>query len=280
MKKDADLHIHTFYSDSTDSPEEVVKSALQEKLSCIAITDHDTLEGIKPTQVAAQNSDLEVLSGVELSAEIEKKDIHILGYLVDDGSRVLSNRLKEIQNLRLNRIKKMIELLKSLGVDNIRYEEVCQLTQSDSVGRPHLARVLLQKGWVKTIKEAFDKYLAEGAPAYVPKFKMTPLDAIELIRKSGGIPVLAHPMMNNRDEIIPSLVEAGLLGIEVYYPNCSETVIKYYEEIAKKHNLITTGGSDAHGRSKENTFIGKKRISYEIVEQLKQAARQLTKNPH
>ena len=168
----------------------------------------------------------------------------------------------------------MIEKLKTLGIDNITLEEVCSLTKSKSVGRPHLAAVLKEKKWVGDISQAFQKYLGEDAPAYVGKFKISPEEAVALIRNSGGVAVMAHPMFTNKDEIIPSLVRAGMGGIEVYYPNCAETTIQHYEGIAKKHDLVMTGGSDAHGKAKTNTYIGKRRIPYEFVEQLKQRAKQ------
>lgn len=269
MTKLADLHIHTFYSDGTSSPVEVVSEAQSAGLSCIAITDHDTLEGIPPTQLAAQNSGLEVIAGIELSSEIHDKDIHILGYFLDLNNTFFKGELTKMRTARIERIKHMIEKLKVLGIKDIAFKEVSDLGKF-SIGRPHLAMVLKNKGWVGSIQEAFEKYLGEDGPAYVKKFKVSPYEAIALIRQAGGAAVLAHPMITNKDELIPSFVEAGLEGIEVYYPNYSETTTKYYEGIAKKHNLVTTGGSDAHGKAKPNTYIGKARISYEIVEKLKE----------
>lgn len=273
MTRFADLHIHTYYSDSTSSPQEVVQEALQNKLTCIAITDHDTVDGIVPTRQEAQASGLEVINGIELSSEIQGKDVHILGYCFNDESPLVS-ALGKFQQARVERIGEMIEKLKGLGIDNITLEEVCRLTKSKSVGRPHLAAVLKEKKWVNDIGQAFDKYLAEDAPAYVAKYKISPVEAVELIRQSGGVAVMAHPMFTNKDEIIPSLVRAGMGGLEVYYPNCSEAVINHYAGLARKHNLIMTGGSDAHGKIKSHTYIGKKQIPYEVVEQLKERAQQ------
>ena len=270
--KFADLHIHTHYSDSTLSPQEVVQEAIQNKLSCIAITDHDTVDGIAPTRQAAEAVGLEVISGVELSSEIHDKDVHLLGYCFNEQYSPLLEALGQFQKARVERIRQIIEKLKQLGTDNISLEEVCSLTKSMAVGRPHLATVLKEKKWVNDIPQAFEKYLGENGPAYVGKFKISPAEAVALIRQSGGVAVLAHPMFTNKDEIIPSLVKAGLGGIEVYYPNCSDAVIQYYEGLAKKHNLIMTGGSDGHGKAKSNTYIGKRRVPYEIVEQLKERA--------
>ncbi|MDD3374651.1 MAG: PHP domain-containing protein [Candidatus Omnitrophica bacterium] len=268
----ADLHIHTNYSDSSLTPEEVVQESLNADLKCIAITDHDTFEGVAPAQKAADSKNLEIISGIEFSSELDGKDIHILGYCLDCKNKTLLDKIEEMQNTRVARIEKMIEKLKGVGIDNISLDEVCSLTKTKSVGRPHLAFVLKEKKWVSSIREAFDRFLADDAVAYVKKYKQTPVEAINLIRLSGGVAVLAHPMSTRCDEIIPGLVKAGLQGLEVYYPNWSRSVIEYYEKIGKKNNLILTGGSDAHGEGKDNTFIGKAKVPYEVVEQLKAMA--------
>ena len=271
MTRLADLHIHTHFSDSTSSPQEVVEQAWKNGLNCIAIADHDTIDGIQPAIEAAQEYDIEVIAAIELSSEINGKDVHMLGYLFDCENQEFVSRIKHIQNVRVTRMQKMVEKLKALGVDDIIPEEVNELTRSDSVGRPHLATLLREKGWVKTNQMAFDKYLADDAPAFVPKFKQTPYEAIELIRKAGGIAVLAHPMLTRVDELIPSFVEAGLGGLEVYYPCSSDKVTRFYEELVKKYNLVATGGSDAHGAVKKHTYVGKIKIPYNLVEKLKDA---------
>jgi len=204
MKTCADLHIHTHFSDSTSSPLEVAQQAREHELSCISITDHDTIDGIQPTIREAGKFDIEVIPGIELSSEIDGKDVHILGYCFDYKDSEFTNKIKIMQNARINRMHEMIDKLKRLGIDNITPEEVCQLAQSNSVGRPHLATVLQEKGWVSSNQEAFNKYLADNASAYVPKFKQTPAEAIALIREAGGIAVLAHPMLTKVDELTPS----------------------------------------------------------------------------
>ncbi len=269
MQTFADLHIHTYFSDSTLSPNDVIEKAVQEKISCVAITDHDTIDGVAPTQQASISYPVEVISGIELSSEFNGQDIHILGYFVDCSSKSLAVKLGQIQSIRKERIKKMIAKLKGFGVDNITADEVSVLTRSDSVGRPHLALLLKEKGWVSSLQQAFDRYLAEGGCAYVKKFKQSPQEAIQLIRQAKGVAVLAHPMVTKMDEIIPGLVDAGLQGLEVYYPNCSKDVITFYKNLAKKYHLVLTGGSDAHGDGKKNTFIGKARVPYDIVDQLR-----------
>jgi len=271
MTLTADLHIHTHFSDSSSSPSQVVEQAVSCELKCVAITDHDTIDGIQPTIEAAKGHDIEVIPGIELSSEMNNKDIHVLGYLFDCQDQAFIERVGHIQNARIGRMREMIDKLRALGIDNITMEEVCVLAESKSVGRPHLAAILLQKGWVSSIKMAFNKYLADGMPAFVSKFKQSPYEAIEMINKAGGIAVLAHPMLTRVDELIPSFVEAGLGGLEVFYPNTSENIMKFYEGLAKKYSLVATGGSDAHGNIKRHTYIGKMTIPYTLVENLKEA---------
>ncbi|MBN1870709.1 MAG: PHP domain-containing protein [Candidatus Omnitrophica bacterium] len=271
MTRLADLHIHTYFSDSTSSPEEVVEQAHEQGLDCISISDHDTIEGIEPSAEAAKKYNIEVIAGIELSSEINGIDVHVLGYLFDLHDREFADCVDRMQNERVVRMQKMIDKLRSMGIDNITSEEVSGLTRSDSLGRPHLATLLREKGWVTSTQMAFDKYLADDAPAFVPKFKQTPYEAIALIRKAGGVAVLAHPMLTHVDELIPGFAEAGLGGLEVYYPGNSDTITRFYEGLAKKYGLVTTGGSDAHGSVKNHTYVGKVKIPYDLVEKLKDA---------
>lgn len=265
----ADLHIHTYYSDSTSSPREVVDEAVKNGLSCISITDHDVFDGIAPTQEIAKEAGLEVIPGIELSSEFEGRDIHILGYFIDFQKGPLYEKIESYLDERVRRMKQMIMNLKGVGINDIEYEEVAALTQSRAVGRPHLASLLLQKGHVTSMKSAFDKYLAYGCAGYAPKFKQSPFEAIDLIHQSGGLAVMAHPMLTQKDELIARLAKAGLDGLEVYYPNCMPLVTTFYEKIGRKHGLLLTGGSDAHGKAKVYTYVGKEQIPYELVEKMK-----------
>ncbi|MBI3314440.1 MAG: PHP domain-containing protein [Candidatus Omnitrophica bacterium] len=237
-----DLHIHTYYSDGTSSPEEVVADALNAGLACIAVTDHDITQGVAPAVAAAKPSGLEVIPGIELSSEIEGKDVHILGYFIDHDKGPLLERLGTFLDARVARMKQMILNLKAVGINNIEFDEVCALTKSRAVGRAHLATLLQQKGWVTSFKDAFEKYLSEGRPGWASKYQQTPFEAIDLIRQSNGIAVMAHPMLTQKDELISPMVKAGLGGLEVYYPNTTDTVIKFYEKIAKKYDLVMTHG--------------------------------------
>ncbi len=265
----ADLHIHTYFSDGTDSPREVVAEAHRCGLCCIAVADHDTVAGLPETLAAAAPLGLEVVAGVELSSEHNGKDIHILGYGFDTHDSLLAQQLRGMQEARVERMKKMIVRLGELGKGGIKLEDVASLTRSDSLGRLHLAKILLARGHVRSLDEAFEKYLSEGACAYYPKFRQTPFEAIRLINDSGGVAVMAHPVLTQRDELIPALVEAGLGGIEAYYPNCVMAVVNSYLSIAEKYGLVVTGGSDAHGKAKSSTFIGKSKVPYHWVEKLK-----------
>lgn len=270
--KSADLHIHTYYSDSSLSPKEVVEEASQRHLDCIAITDHDTIDGISPAREAALGYGIEVLAGIEFSSQIHGKDVHILGYLFDHADPEITKMIGLIQNSRIDRMRAMIGKLNDLGINNIDFEEVQVLVNSKSIGRPHLATVLMQKGWVRSRQEAFDKYLADGAPACVQNVYQSPAEAVELIKNAGGVAVLAHPMITKIDELIPELVRKGLDGLEAAYPNASRSIADFYKNLARKYDLIITGGSDSHGNIKRNTWIGKMTVDYEIVEQLKQKA--------
>ena len=272
MTKLADLHIHTHYSDSTSSPEEVIEQAHAQGLDCIAISDHDTIDGINPTIEAAKKYNIEVIPAIELSTESQGKDIHILGYFFDYTNPKLLKKLDAMQNSRLGRMEQMLEKLKEVGINDIKFEEVCALAESKSVGRPHLAQLLLEKGWVKNYREAFNKYLADDAIAFVPKFKQSPEEAIDLIHEFGGVSVLAHPMLTNVDQLISGFVKSGLDGLEVYYHCASNTTIQFYENLAQKYDLLVTGGSDAHGDAKKHTYVGKVKIPYDIVENLRDKA--------
>jgi predicted metal-dependent phosphoesterase TrpH len=263
----ADLHLHTFFSDGTFSPQELVDEAKAKGLACIAITDHDITSGIAPAKKIAADS-LEVIPGIELSAEIDSKEIHILGYFIDTQSKRLQEEIEKINLIRRQRVFEMTDKLKSLGVD-LEPEDVFKVSGKGSVSRLHIATAMVLKGAASNIYEAFSKYIGNKGPAYVGKFSLTPEGAIKLIKEAKGIAVLAHPQASNCDELIPSFVKAGLRGLEAYYPEHSESTVNYYLKVAEKYNLLVTGGSDCHGKSKPDVAVGKVSIPYELVEKLK-----------
>ena len=244
-----DLHMHSTASDGVYSPAEVVQIALTNNMDVIALTDHDTGNGLAEAQHAAALTQLEVLSGCELSSEDKNGDRHILGYLYNLNNVPLQQMFTELREARVNRADRIVEKLHGLGVD-VSLDRVYALAGSGSVGRPHVARAMFEQGIVGSLQEAFDKYLYDDGPAYVPHARLTPEGAIKLLHAAGGVAVLAHPgrYKDPYGPIIESLVPLGLDGIEVYYPDHTPTVIKDLRAIAQRHNLLITVGSDFHRR--------------------------------
>ncbi len=266
--KFADLHLHTQFSDGTFTPEELVLHAQQNSLSCIALTDHDTVEGCARAAAAAAPVKMEFIPGAELTAQHEDTEVHILGYFLDIHNEVLLNRLAKFQADRQNRIHAMVAALNKLGVP-LKAESVFALANCKSPGRPHVARTLVKEKLIGSLDEAFDRFLKKGKPAWVPKTKMSAVEGVQLIHQAGGLAVMAHPGLNRTDDIIPALVEAGLDGIECFHTKHSTAMSEHYLEIADKYNLLVTGGSDCHGYSKARPLIGTVRLPYDHVEKLK-----------
>ena len=266
--KFADLHLHTFFSDGTFTPEELVERASKLGFAAIALTDHDTVEGCERAATACAAAQMEFISGTELTAEHEDTEVHILAYFVDTQNQVLLTRIAGFQSVRQNRIREMVAALNKLGIP-LKAESVFALANCKSPGRPHVARALVKEKLIGNLDEAFERYLKKGRPAWVPKTKMSALESIELIHQAGGLAVMAHPGLNRTDEIIPDLVAAGLDGIECFHTKHSTTMAERYLEIADKFHLLVTGGSDCHGFSKNRPIIGTVKLPYEHVEKLK-----------
>lgn len=247
----ADLHVHTLYSDGMLSPAEVVAEAQRIALAAIAITDHDTTDGIAPGIEAARSAGILIIPGIEINTDWVGKEIHILGYGFDIANTKLLLRLEWIKTERIQRIERIISRLHALGL-SIAIERVFEIAGRGTVGRPHIGMAMVEKGYVGNISEAFTQYLAMGRAAYVPRYNITPEEAVQLILQAGGIPVLAHPGLINKDELIPELIRFGLKGIEVYYPTHTVEQIDKYLRLAQKLNLVVTGGSDFHGEA--NTY--------------------------
>jgi predicted metal-dependent phosphoesterase TrpH len=265
----ADLHIHTTFSDGTDTPEKVVELAKAAGLTAIAITDHDGIAGIEPAVKKGNEVGLEVVPGIELTSETPGAEIHVLGYFIDYRSPQLLQTIAKIQNGRRDRIYKICDKLKGLGID-LRPEEVFQEAGHLAAGRPHVARVLMAKGIVQSFKEAFIKYLDSRGPAYVPHYKLSPEEAIKLIVAAKGIPVFGHPAVSDVDQIIPELMAVGIAGIEVYYGGHNQSETEHYRNLAEKFGLLVTGGSDYHGEiSGRESGLGDISISDELMEKLK-----------
>ena len=272
MQKDeikyADLHVHTFYSDSTFSPEEVVSRANEKGLAAIAICDHDCIDGIEPCRKLGDKTGLEIIPGIELTVEKIEAEAHILGYFIDWKLGWFQKRLKAIQAARVDRIHRMVEKLKDLGID-LDAKEVFKLAGKGSVGRLHLAKTLLKNGKIRDIREAFDKYIGFNKPCYISNVRFSPREAIEMIIKTGGVPVLAHPYVLRKDECITEFIEYGLRGIEAYHPEQKGSIAKRYESLAEKYKLLVTGGSDCHGLGKGYVLLGSVKVPYSVVEKLR-----------
>lgn len=267
----ADLHIHTTASDGSDSPTEVVGKALRIGLRAIAIADHDTLAGVKEAKQAAEKYNLEVISGVEVNTFVDGKEIHILGYLIDPDNDEFVSKLRELQEDRLARIKKMVERLRDLDI-HIDLDRVLALSAGGSIGRPHIAQVLMESGYVANLQEAFTNYLGAGKPAFVPREKLTPEEAIRLIIKARGVPVLAHPGLSKIDSYIANFIAAGLKGLEVWHRNHTSLMVNHYTKLAAAYDLIPTGGSDYHGARHDTcNVLGGAVAPYESVKLLKKS---------
>jgi len=264
-----DLHIHTVHSDGADTPEEIVRRAVAIGLKTISITDHDTIAGVEETIRLAEAYSLEVVSGVELSASDGSSDIHILGYFFDYSDPALAEELVRFRSARLERAKKMLEKLKEMNID-LPVEKVLDIANRGAVGRPHIAGALLDMGYVDTFEDAFRKYIGHHSPAYVPKLRLEPARAFELIRKSGGVAAMAHPGTVQRDDLIPGFVEQGMQALEVWHPQHDRGSVRYYLELAKRYGLAVTGGSDTHGARAGNSVVGSERVPASVVDGLRE----------
>ncbi|MFH1347830.1 MAG: PHP domain-containing protein [Candidatus Margulisiibacteriota bacterium] len=265
----ADLHIHTYFSDGTQSPEEIVELAKKNGLTTIAITDHDVVAGIERAEKKGKEIGLEIIPGIELTAEVLDTEIHILGYYIDHRSPKLLEIITKIQKGREERIFRICEKLKSIGVD-LDPQKVFKIAGHKAAGRPHVARAMIEEGFISSFKEAFDKYIDFHGPAYVSHYKLSPEEAVKLVAAAGGIPVFGHPAVSNCDQVIPDLVAAGLVGIEADYSGHNRGQNKHYLKLAKEYGLLVTGGSDYHGFSSGREIkLGDFSIPDELVEKLK-----------
>ncbi len=264
-EKFADLHVHTRASDGGMLAEEVVRQAGKVGLAAIGIADHDSVDGIKAALEAGEKYEVEVIPSIELSAYLYDSELHILGYFInwrDERFRVV---LQKFQEVRLRRAEQMVEKLRGLGL-GISYEDVLGEAGEGTVGRPHVARALTNGGYVKSINGAFKRYIGVGCPAYVDKYRLPSAEAIKVIQRIGGVSVLAHPLYSFREEMLPELIKQGLQGVEVYHSKHDISEIRLFEDLARRNNLLVTGGSDSHGF---DVPIGTVRVPYELVEKLK-----------
>lgn len=267
-ERTADLHLHTRFSDGTETPERVVELAKQAGLSIIAITDHDNTDALARSKAAADQHGLELLTGIEMSASFDGVEVHLLGYLFDSAHPVMVRHLREQQARRVERVHEMVKRLAGAGV-RIEAEEVFAVAGEGTVGRPHVARVLLKRGYIASLPEAFTRYIGPDNPGFVPGSPLSPSQVIGVIRTAGGVPVLAHPVYMKRDDVIEGLLRDGLAGLEVYHSGHTPELVRHYEQLAGRLGLLKTGGSDFHGDSKEGLPVGAVKVPGELVDALK-----------
>ena len=278
-KQRADLHIHTTASDGTLTPEQTVQEAARIGLGALGIADHDTVDGIAPAIAASRDTNVIVVPAVEINTDYGKDEIHILGYYINHESKALNTHLEHFRFERAERGRLIVERLNEMGL-NVSLDRVFQIAGKGSVGRPHIARAIVEAGYASSMNGAFGKYLIRGAPAYVPRHKLTPSQAIDIIREAGGVAVLAHPGNSKCDELIPELVKTGLQGIEVYHTDHSSAKARHYNEIARRYGLIATGGSDSHGPDNLKTVpIGHVTVDLAVICKLKELAQKSSDLP-
>ena len=246
-----DLHLHTTHSDGTLSPRQLVDLCASRGLKAIAISDHDSTEGIPEALAAATRHDVEIIRAIELSTDVPGAEIHMLGYFVNTDDHPFQDLLKKFRNGREDRGRKMVEKLNALGID-ISWEQVERIADGASVGRPHIAQAMVERGYMKYKKDAFDQYLGRNGPAYVERMRLKPEDAVKVLVDNGALPVMAHPLYYERKDMtklrttVANLKDAGMVGLEVYYGEFSGEEVEMLKGLAQELGLVPCGGSDYH----------------------------------
>ncbi|MBM3451245.1 MAG: PHP domain-containing protein [Armatimonadetes bacterium] len=269
-----DLHTHTVASDGALAPDALVALAAARGVGTLAITDHDTAAALPAASAAAARAGLRLIGGVELSTDGAGGEVHVLGYFVDVADMAFAAALERLREARVARARGMVAKLNELGA-SVRYEDIARHAQG-VVGRPHVARALVESGFVRTVSEAFQRYIGYGRPAYVERERLTPEGAVRELRDAGAVPVFAHPIWGGTPERIETMVEAGLLGIEAYYPEHSPADVVRFREAARSYGLVTTGGTDYHGGGVGGDLVvGGQYVPADTVERLDEARRRL-----
>jgi len=264
-----DLHTHSLRSDGALSPADLIRRAADRGVSALSLSDHDTLAGVAEAVAAGDALGVRVIPASELNTESEWGDAHVLGYFIDPADQPLEARLRWLRENRGRRIELMVEKLNQLGY-SVSLDRVLEIAQGGSLGRPHLAEALLEKGYVRSYEESFDTILAKGSPAYVARVGLSPLEAVALVRTHGGVPSLAHPgTVVGLEALLPKMVAAGLAGIEAYYGEHSPEMTERCLALARTHGLVPTGGSDFHGRGEHGVDLGAVFVPPETIEMLR-----------
>jgi len=268
MSRGVDLHLHSTASDGGRSPAEVLDDAAVAGLAAVALTDHDTVSGIQEARVRAAELGIEFCPGVEMTAYVGKAELHIIGLFIDCRESGVVDLLGELGREREARSGRIASRLRDVGLE-ITADEINALA-AGVPGRMHVAKALVERGYVSDIQEAFRRYIGDNGPGYVEKRRLTPAEVIGAIREAGGISSLAHPGLSNRDEMIPELARIGLDAIETYYPHHTRRQTEHYQRLAAKNGLLETGGSDYHGVFKASVHIGEPHVPYELYERLRE----------
>ena len=274
MTKHVDLHTHSTASDGLYAPRELLRQAREAGLDVLALTDHDTTEGIAEAAQAAREFGIEFLPGIEMNTDSGGGEVHVLGYFPDLDQPAFQKALKTLRDARVRRGQRMVEQLNEHGI-HISWERVRAIAQG-AVGRPHIAKALIEAGYVKSVAEAFDTYIGKNGVGYVPRYRVTSLDAVRLLDSANALPVIAHPLtlpgLAALREELPELCQAGMVGLETYYGPYTRENERTLLALAEEYNLIPTGGSDFHGPNIHPTPLGGRHVPYTAVERLRAAA--------
>ncbi|HEX8035352.1 MAG TPA: PHP domain-containing protein [Ktedonobacterales bacterium] len=281
MTNTIDLHTHSTASDGLYPPAELLRLAHDAGLQTIGLVDHDTTGGVVEALAAGKALGVDVVPGIEVNTDLPNKrgEAHMLGYFVEYERAEFQRKLQALRDARERRGERMVERLRALGLD-VTWERVRELAQG-AVGRPHVARALIEKGYATSVSDAFDKYLAPGRPGYIPRFKLSPEDAVRLIASARGVPALAHPagIPELEERVLPSLVQAGLQGLECYYGQYDEETVARLLALADHYGLVPTGGSDYHGPNMHPTPLGGRYVPESSLERLRQVAERNHEQP-
>jgi len=272
MKRFIDLHMHTTFSDGLASPEKVLAMVRERELTAFAVTDHDTIAGYRQMLTLLQDGDPELITGLELSVTYEKQDLHMLAYLFDPDNERLNEALDRFCEHRDHRGRLIVEKLNGMGVD-ISYDAVEATANGAAIGRPHIAQTMHEHKTVSSYQRAFDQYIGNGKPAYIPKANFSPAEAIDVIHEAGGVAVLAHPQIDETHRHLEMLVGLGLDGIEVRHSAHRQRSIDQFKHFAERFRLVMTGGSDYHGREGRFGAIGSQHVPEEYLVRLKERAK-------
>jgi predicted metal-dependent phosphoesterase TrpH len=264
-----DLHLHTTASDGAFSPTQIVHMALEAGLRAVAITDHDSMDGLEEAVTAAAGTGLVIIPGVEISSDLPQGEAHILGYYLDAHNAELVELLATLRKSRWERAQRMVEKLGGLGLP-VSWDRVAAIADGGAVGRPHVARALMEAGHVSSVQDAFALYIGREGPAYVDRYKLAPVEVTRAVVRWGGLPVLAHPsFVPELTALLPRLLPAGLVGLEAYYTGYPPEVTAHLLRLARSNGLVGTGGSDFHGRSVvAGAVLGSVGVPYSVVEEL------------